>query len=415
LTSRRGSFVDALTYGASALVAGGTALFASIPLYREAGRIAAGPYAAGAGIALFLAIRRSGWRWRMALAGLVLAGALLLPLSLEVTWRSHTAPGLHAQSEAIVTEEAAKALVHGHDPYATSYLHGPLAARPLGTKTHFPYLPAMLVFGLPRAFAGSRAWTDARVGFAFATLAVLALVAWRWRQPPERTIRLIQVMAIIPIAGLLMVAGGDDLPVVALMVLSLVLASNGRPGWSGAVAGLAAATKQTAWVLIPFLIAGLLINEGRRAAVRAGAALLAVSLVVIVPFVVWNPGAFVEDVIRFPLGLGKQRSAAETPTLGSLLVRVLPSARTLITVLLVAVVAAITLVLLAVRPPRSIRGAAVRAAVVFLVAMALVPAGRIGYIVYPIDLVAWAWLGRTRPVRPGPAEANRMDTRALAA
>jgi uncharacterized membrane protein len=222
-------------------------------------------------------------------------------------------------------------------------------------------------------------------------------------------------MAIIPIAGLLMVAGGDDLPVVALMVLSLVLASNGRPGWSGAVAGLAAATKQTAWVLVPFLITGLLINEGRRAAIRAGAALLAVSLVVIVPFVVWNPGAFVEDVIRFPLGLGKQRSAAETPTLGSLLVRVLPSARTLITVLLVAVVAAITLVLLAVRPPRSIRGAAVRAAVVFLVAMALVPAGRIGYIVYPIDLVAWAWLGRTRPVRPGPAEANRMDTRALAA
>jgi hypothetical protein len=130
---------------------------------------------------------------------------------------------------------------------------------------------------------------------------------------------------------------------------------------------------------------------------------------------VWNPGAFVEDVIRFPLGLGRQRSAAGTPTLGSLLVRAAPSARTLITVLLVAAVAAIALALLVVRAPRSIQGAATRAAIVFALAMMLVPAGRIGYVVYPIDLLTWAWVVRPLRLHPRPADASRVNSRALAA
>ena len=308
---------------------------------------------------------------------------------------------MHAQSEAIISEEATKVVVHGRDPYAATYLHGPLAARPLGTKTHFPYVPAMLVFGLPRALWGTHAWTDARVGFGLATLGVVAGVAWSSRGTPDRTIRFVQIVVLIPIAALLMVAGGDDLPVVALMLLALTLALKGRTGW--------------AWVLLPLLLVGIWIERGGRSARRAAAALFAVGLSIILPFVLWNPGAFVEDVIRFPLGIGRQRSAAGTPTLGSLLVRVAPSARTVITVLLVAVVAAIALPLLVVRPPRSMQGAAVRSAVVFLVAMALVPSGRIGYVVYPIDLLAWAWLVRSRRLQPRPADANRVNSRALAA
>jgi hypothetical protein len=385
---------DAAIYAGSAAVAGGVALFASIPLYREAGRIAFGPYAVGAAVALGLALRRAGHGARLALAGLVLAGALVLPLALETVWRANTSPGLHAQSEAIITEEAAKAVVRGDDPYVATYLRGPLSARPLGTKTHFPYLPGMLVFGMPRALGGTHALTDARVSFAVVTLIVVALMAWRWRDQRGRSIRLIQVMAVIPTAALLLVAGGDDVPVAALMVLALLLASDGKPGWAGVVAGLAAAMKQTAWVLLPFLVLGLWRSEGRRAALRSMAASLAVALPVVLPFVVWSPSAFVEDAIRFPLGLGRQPSAAGTPTLGALLVHAMPSARTPLTLVLGVVVLVVALYLRVVRPPATVRGAAARAAVVFVVAIALAPASRIGYIVYPIDLLAWAWLAR---------------------
>src|SRR5207248_2205209 len=97
--------------------------------------------------------RRAGRpvRLRFALAAGAFVLAAVLPLGLEVGWRFGGDLGRHAQSEVIVTEEAARALVAGRDPYAATFVHGPLAARPLGTRTHFPYLPGMLAFGLPRA------------------------------------------------------------------------------------------------------------------------------------------------------------------------------------------------------------------------------------------------------------------------
>ena len=91
---------DVSAYVVSALFALGVAVFASVPIYREWGRIAAGPYAAGAIAAVVLAIRRAPLRVRIWVALLVLAGAALLPLGLEVAWRARTSPGLHAQADS---------------------------------------------------------------------------------------------------------------------------------------------------------------------------------------------------------------------------------------------------------------------------------------------------------------------------
>ena len=131
-----------------------------------------------------------------------------------------------------------------------------------------------------------------------------------------------------------MATGGDDLPVLALMLLALVLADEGRPGASGVVAGLAAVTKQTAWVLLPFLALAARDREGRPARGRFSLTATAVVAVVVIPFLAWSPGDFVEDVIRFPLGLGRQRSAAGTPTPGAGLIRLLPSMRVPLTLVL---------------------------------------------------------------------------------
>src|SRR5207253_5949177 len=148
---RRAAMGDALIYAGCAVAAFGVRVIASIPLQREWAILAVGPYCAAAAIAAILAVRRAGLRPRALLAVAVFLGAAVLPTALKISWRAHTGPGFHAQSEAIITEEAATATVHGHDPYAATYLSGPLAARPLGTKSHFPYLPTMLLFGLPRA------------------------------------------------------------------------------------------------------------------------------------------------------------------------------------------------------------------------------------------------------------------------
>src|SRR5205823_5934916 len=188
---------------------------------------------------------------------------------------------------------------HGHDPYAATYLHGPLASRPLGTKTHFPYLPGIVLFGLPRALVGDRPPADSRVWFALSAFAVAGVALTASRAPGQARLHSFLVLAVVPTGALLMATGGDDLPVLALLLLALVLAGRRRLVGAGIALGLAAATKQTAWVLVPFLVAAVAMTGGRRAAAKLAGIAAAVAVPLIGAFVVWNPGAFWEDAVRF--------------------------------------------------------------------------------------------------------------------
>jgi hypothetical protein len=409
---RRGALLDVALYGGSSLVAGGIALFDSIPVHREWGRLAIGPYAVGAAVATVLAARRAGPRARVCVAVLVTVGSALLPLSLEIAWRARTEPGRHVHAEAIVTEEAAKALLDGRDPYATDYLNGPLSARPLGTKTHFPYLPGMLLFGIPRAIAGDHApLADARVMFAAGMLGATALALRMWRAPPGARLLAFQLLVTLPTGALFLATGGDDLPVLAAILLCLVLADRGRLGWAGVTAGAAVAMKQIAWPLLPFLILSGRDRARRSGRARALAGASAVALPVILPFFLWGPTAFVEDVIRFPLGLGQQPSAAETPTLGSFLVRTLPLARGWVVTMLVGLVLAAGAYLLFARPRRGPSDVALHTGLSLALALLLAPAARLGYVVYPVELFVWARLLRQSA---GPSRERAESTMGLA-
>jgi len=107
--------------------------------------------------------------------------------------------------------------------------------------------------------------------------------------------------------------------------------------------------------------------------------------------VLWNPGAFYEDAIRFPLGLGVASTGAGTPSAGSALVHAFPGAKAPITATLVIAVAAVGAYLRIVRRPRSAADAARAAGLVLLAAIVLTPSPRAGYVVYPIDLLVWSW------------------------
>jgi hypothetical protein len=401
--------LDLALYGGSAVVAAGVWALSGIPIHREWAVMAIGGYLAG--ILATMAIRnRVSSREARARARLLVAAAAflvvgLLPLAVEETWRAHTAPGLHAQSEVIVVEEAARALLGGRDPYAADLRGGPLSARSLGITTHFPYLPAMLVFGLPRTVGGTAPWSDARTFFAAVALAAVGAALLRWpRQPGRRDtgLRTTQVLLILPVGALLMATSGDDLPVVALMVLSVVLLDGDAVAGAGLAAGIAAAMKQTAWPLLPFMAVATLASRGRRKAVRFSVAAVAPILVTVAPFVAWSPGAFLEDAIRFPLGLGAQASPAQAPTIGTVIVRAFPSAHEAVTAALLALIVCVGVLLLRWRRPRTAAAAAVRTGSALLVAIALAPAARPGYVVYPIALVGCGILLR----RSWPASAR---------
>ncbi len=284
-------------------------------------------------------------------------------------------------------EEAATALRDARDPYVAEYRDGPLADRPVATQVHFPYLPGMLAFGVPRALAGHAAWTDARVWFTVVAFALAGMGLRRMAVAPEDRLRTFQVLFALPTGAVLLATGGVDIPVIAMLLGATVLVSANRPLAAGVMGGLALAAKQTSILVLPFLVLALPRGDPRR---RFVITVGAVGAAVIVPFALWDLDAFVEDAILFPLGLGQGESAAATPTLGSLLVDLFPSSRTAVTALLVAAIVVIAAVLLFRGRGPSLSQACARAAGVFVAAIALAPAARVGYLVYPANLIVWA-------------------------
>jgi hypothetical protein len=400
-------------YAGSAIVSAGVAVTAAIPIFREWARLAVGPYAVGAVAVLLVTRMRDKLRARIVVAGLILAGVVLAPLALETAWRARTEPGLHAQSEVIITEEAAVALVQGRNPYRTDYLEGPLAARPVATKSHFPYPPGMLLFGLPRAAFGHHAWTDARVWFLAATVAIAGVALATWRSSSGDTrLRVVQWLLLVPSGALLAATEGHDLPAVALLLLATTLVREGRPVAAGFVAGTAVALKQTALVVVPFLFAAAAAaqeeRQSRHGTVRMLVPAVAVAGAIVAPFVAWDPDALWEDVIRFPLGFGSQENPNTSPSIGRALVAVFPSAEGLITGAMVVVALAVWAWLVLKRPAPDAAGAARRAGMAFLAILALLPATRIGYLVYPVNLLAWGYLlERDPPLRTAGSRCTR--------
>jgi hypothetical protein len=404
---------DAALYAAGAAAAGASALFDRIPLQRDWGRMALVPYAAGtiSALALARAGPRAPARARLALAAAVLVGAAFLPMALEVWWRARDGFAGHVQSETLVTEESARALIGGHDPYAESFASGPLGSWPPGTADHVPYLPGMFAFGMPRATAGDAPLADGRLAFAAASLVALGLALWLARPPNGRALTAFLVVLALPTGARYLAGGGDDVTVLSVMLLSLVLLHRKEPAAAGLAAGLAASIKQTAWPLLPFLILAARDREGRSASGRTLAAASAVMIPLIAPFVVWNPSAFVQDVVLFPLGLARQRTLAASPTPGSLLADALPLPKGVVAGVLLLIVLLVGVYLALFRPPRDVRGAADRTALVMLLAIMLATAGRFGYLLYPIGLFAWARLVLTSETsRPIPVNA---ETRAI--
>jgi hypothetical protein len=395
--------LDASLYGLSASFAAIAAGAAGIPLQRTWGHTALWGYlgATAVAVAASLRHRREGHdeRSRALLAAAVFAATAMVPLVIAAHLRAEGDPGDHAQSEVIIVEEGADALVDGRDPYAEEYVDGPLSDRPLATQVHFPYMPFMLVFGIPRAVAGHVPWADARVWFTIFSLSVALPSLLRMHTRAQGRVRTFQVLFALPTGALLLATGGVDIPVLALLLATTVFAERGEARGAGLLGGLALATKQTSLLILPFIALAISDRRGRRRfLVTTGLVGLGLTL----PFALWDVRAFIEDTVLFPLGAGHGASPAHTPTVGSWLLDLFPSQRGVITALLVLLILGVVALLLLSGRGSSMAQACTRAGGAFLFACAFAPAARIGYLVYPANLIAWAFAFRQAQATAAP-------------
>ncbi|MDI6099120.1 glycosyltransferase 87 family protein [Actinoplanes sp. NEAU-A12] len=370
--------VDLLLYSVSAAFALITALTSTLMPHRAWGAVAAWGYLAAA--LLVYAVRR-----RDLLTWGAWAAVALLPLVVQSVQRAGGRTD-RAQEEVLVVEHMGESLLHTGTPYLG---RAEIAAIPLDERLlgYRPYQPGMSVFGLPRALMGDHWWTDARIWFAIITVAAVgaAVALLRSSQNPS-LVRATQAATVLPVTALTLATGGDDIPVLALCLLALALSATGRPGWSGVAVGAAAACKLFALPVVAVLVV-LAVATGTWRRLLPGA--LGLPLLALVPPLLADADALVENVLRFPLGHGLVTSPAQSPFPGYLISQSLPGGRYVAMGLLVTAAAVIGLWLLR-RPPRTAATAALFCGYGLLAAILLMPTTRFGYLLYPAALLLWA-------------------------
>jgi hypothetical protein len=371
--------------------------------HRDWGRDAAFGYAAcaiAAGI-LCLARPRREFVARLALSAVCFVLVALLPMSLMVRDRAEAGREVHVLPEVGVIERAGHYLSQGHDPYVAQLVGSRLIGRVPGVPRYeafFPYFPLMVAFGLPSTVHALGALGDGRLWMALLAIGLFLLALRLARAPPGRALRAAQVFLVLPTGAVFLAGGGDDLPVLALSLVGIGFVAHRRELATGAAFGLAMAMKLTAWPLALLSLFVLRDDAGRRAPWRAGAVMAVIVVVVVVPFFVWNPHTFYENVIAFPLGLSGIDSPAASPLPGHLLVTLVPSVHRVLLVGLAVVGLPLLAWWLWRRPPRDVADVCRLTAVIAIVVMCVAPATRVGYVVYPVNLLVWSWL-YTPPTR----------------
>ncbi len=208
----------------------------------------------------------------------------------------------------LLNDVAADRLLSGSDPYVGDFLNTPMRAFYLSDVpvnfglSRFVYMPGMALLDVPLRLLHSD-----RANFSWLFLpALLALAAAAWsigRTPAEKQAAMI-VVTLNPLFQLDYFYLLNDLFFLAPALAGVGMLRRGHPLAAGALLGLSLGMKQQAILFLPLLALYAVRRLDRRDLLRlAGAGTLVVGLIVL-PFLFWDPKAFLAGTTGFFYGSG---------------------------------------------------------------------------------------------------------------
>ncbi len=214
------------------------------------------------------------------------------------------------------SEDATRLFLSGENPYTADFsstdmhwIPSPIVGEPNPALTHYVYQPAMFI--LPAPFKGLiesvLGYFDARI-FYFACFMAGMLVLPSFGSDRLSKLGLVMVMGLNMSLIAFTAEGRNDIVGLVLMLLAWLplVGTRRRVELSAALMGLACATKQSTWFMVPFLFIYALGEEHSREAImrtlRRMWPLLVIAAVFMAPYLLWNPGAYIEDTLLFQSG-----------------------------------------------------------------------------------------------------------------
>lgn len=262
---------------------------------------------------------------RIALGGLVLAAAAIAIVPISIDIGLQIAQGIWPDFIG-EPDFAAGLLLHGQDPYGHDYIDSAsfrsvfLFDHPIEFGfNHFPYAPGMFLLAVPEQILP---WPAARSLAVLSPIAVslMTLAAYRLGTTRLQSRAFAAAVILNPLLATLYGNLFNDVFAFAPGLLAVACAARGRFALAGLLLGLAIAIKQDAVLLAP-VVATLAVRSGGPRRLASTAAFGGAGLgLVVVPFVLWNPIAFVRDTLGFFVSGGFGNSPARGPSLGGLLV-----------------------------------------------------------------------------------------------
>ena len=264
----------------------------------------------------------------------IVVTALALPTVKLILLREQSGPASYTHDGGVIqTEATIDFLLAGKNPYVEDYVNTPMAEWGFSefrtALYHYPYLPWTFVFSAPfRLIGNALGYYDQRwlyLGLMLIALALAPQLAFTHRAK----LGIVATLALNPVMNLDIIFGQNDVFVFCWMLFSLVAwdmwrkrrqASNNAAGWllvSTLCYGLACASKPTAWFFAPFYALLLVVDQSggawrwasawqaMRTVVVRGWPALAVFLLVVGPYVLWDPAAFYDDVWQWSNGQGE--------------------------------------------------------------------------------------------------------------
>ncbi len=269
---------------------------------------------------------------KLTLVTLAIFLVVVLPTISWMIMRQATAPWQYIHDGAIQIEESIKYLLQGKNPYTEDYLGTPLAQweyveegiRENPALYHNAYLPFIFLFSTPFYVVIKQVtgWYDQRLVY----LLLFVCTLWplmKHATTQTRKLSLLIVFGLNFFAVSYTIRGGNDVFVMFWLLMGTYLLQRDRTNAAALSLGLACASKQTAWLFVPFFLTyvwGKTPPPRQLASLRKAYPIFIVPLLLILPFLLWDAAAFIDDTYWYLSGQAESSYPIRGPGFGGLFV-----------------------------------------------------------------------------------------------